>query len=142
MRMKIAVYGTLKKWGFWHSCMENSQAKYISWDYIEVQSLKNIVSHDGSDSWHSYPHIIFRSGTGKFIYVEIYEIGREMLEKYIDPLEEYTGSSSDPYTRKQLKTQSGEEVWVYDSQWESWADLEVFFEKEDAWKRYYNWKGN
>lgn len=109
---------------------------------MEVQSLKNIVSHDGSDSWHSYPHIIFQSGTGKFIYVEIYEIGREMLEKYIDPLEEYTDSSSDPYTRKQLKTQSGEEVWVYDSQWESWKDLEVFFEKEEAWKRYYNWKGN
>lgn len=137
---KIAVYGTLKKWWLWHKVMWKAWAQYIKDDYIEIESIRNVISQDSCDFGHEYPHIIFRAGTGKYVFVEVYEVPCDSLIKHVDTLEEYTWAEGDPYTRKKIHTQSGEELWVYDSNWEIIHDEEDFFTWEKDSHRYYSWQ--
>jgi len=120
--------------------LERAGAKFLKSDYVEISSMRNIVSTTGSDTGRCYPHIIFERGTNKYVYVEIYELSIEDIVKYIDPIEEFTGKDGDPYTRQKFLTQSWVEAFVYNSNWGIWYDLENYFGFEENNQRFYNWQ--
>ena len=136
---KIAVYGTLKRWGFWHQLMVQAGAKYLHNDYIEFQSLHHAKSDDIWEEDRYYPHVIMWTWTWKFLFVEVYEIPMENMRKYIDELEEYTGGENDPYTRKICETLWGVQVWWYDSNWDAGDDEDNYFTHIQENSKYHNW---
>lgn len=134
---KIAVYGTLKRWWFWHHLVQKANAEFICDDYIEIEGIRSVKW----DSWdRSYPHVVLGKNTQKFLRVEIFSISLAAIKQYIDPVEEYTWSSNDPYIRKKNVTLWWIEVWWYNSNWSVWNDTENFFTHQDWEKRFYDWE--
>ena len=126
--MRVAVYGTLKRWYGNHSVMIQAWGELIATDDIEFESIKDV--------W--YPCIKFKEWTNKFIQVEIYEVqDREPL----DWLEWYTEwDPNNLYNLKEVTTAKWDKVFIYEYNWDIEDQSDDFYVDNFWWARYYFWK--
>lgn len=115
--------------------MTQAGGKFLCHDFLEVERLE-ISTADGTKT---FPHIIFKEWTWKFLQVELFEVPLDEMEDILDDVEGCLTDDS-PYKRVKLKTQGGKEVWAYDSNWWLGSDLEGFFMYSKMGKRYYGFE--
>jgi gamma-glutamylcyclotransferase (GGCT)/AIG2-like uncharacterized protein YtfP len=93
---KVFVYGSLKR-NYWnHRVLEQSNGKFVKEDQLSGASIYN---------YSSFPALGFIEGKNP-VQGEVFEVERM---DYLDRLEGYPNF----YNRSLVKTDSGEEVWVY-----------------------------
>lgn len=129
--MKVAVYWTLKKGFHNHEVMKRTRGEFIKEDYIEFDKIDSV--------W--FPRVRFAEGTNKFLKVEIFEVSQAWISDNLDALEGfyYEGYEWNHYNRIIVKTESGEEVGVYEINNNIDDFSEDYFEKKEGDRLYFNW---
>lgn len=130
--MKAAVYWTLKRWLHNHRVMESAGGEFIKEDYIEFKNIDSV----------GFPRIKFWKDTNKFIKVEVFEVSDSWVENELDSLEWFFFEcyEGNHYNRIKVKTESWEEVSVYEINRDIPDLSDNYFEKEINNKLYFNWK--
>ena len=132
---KIAVYGTLKTWWFWHKLLKDERVKYNKNDFVSFELLEN---EKGEQS--TYPKVSFSKNTSTYLQVEIYNTDISFIEEVLDVLEWYIPKNSwNMYERIMINTLSWEKVWVYHSVYIKADSKDSYFIWEKEWKKYFNW---
>ena len=106
-KVKVFVYGTLRKGLPNHQCLQHNGVSFICKDSIRANMY---TSHWG------YPFIIFSQSNKDRVVGEIYEIPYAVLRGSLDRLEGYKPGRKDClYFRKKAKTKNGHIVFVYEA---------------------------
>ena len=123
----LAVFWTLKKDFYYHDYIIKSWAIFVKEDYILFSKLENE---------DNYPIVEFATKWNDYLKVELYEISKNNILKYIDELEEYPKL----YSRIILKTLWWENCIVYAYNWKIKNDIKNrYLDFEKDWKKFYNW---
>lgn len=127
----VAVYWTLKRWEYNHSVMTQAQWYYAYDDYVEVASMWS----------HSFPMAKFKTGTKKWLKVEVYYVYNlavlDWLEWYNEKWDLYN-----LYNRKVITMKSGKDAYIYEINHEVEDMLSNFLTLVEWPETYYNWSGN